>query len=159
MFAFLSMNYCDMRLQEAGHEGYIQAGAYPVSQYMGFIWGGLSEASWVVVERATWWFHIVGILMFAVYITYSKHFHIILAFPNTYYSNLMNLGRMTNLEAVTKEVQLMMDPSADPYAAPDPDAPTPERFGAKDVVDLSWKQLLDAYTSVSYTHLTLPTKA
>jgi len=146
MFAFLSMNYCDMRLQEVGHEGYIQAGSYPVSQYMGFIWGGLSEAGWVVVERAAWWFHIVGILIFAVYITYSKHFHIILAFPNTYYSNLMNLGRMTNLEAVTKEVQLMIDPSADPYATPDPDAPPPERFGAKDVVDLSWKQLLDAYT-------------
>lgn len=146
MFAFLSMNYCDMQLQAVGYAGYTEAGSFPVSQHLGFIWGGLSQEGLVIVERATWWFHIIGILIFAVYITYSKHFHIILAFPNTYYSNLMNLGRMTNLEAVTKEVKLMMDPSADPYAAPDPDAPPPERFGAKEVVDLSWKQLLDAYT-------------
>lgn len=146
MFAFLSMNYCDLRLQDAGHEGYYAGGAFPISEHMGFIWGGLSEAGWVMVERATWWFHIVGILIFAVYITYSKHFHIILAFPNTYYSNLLAKGSMTNLEAVTNEVKLMMDPSADPYAAPPADAPPPDRFGAKDVVDLTWKQLLDAYT-------------
>ena len=86
-----------------------------------------------------WWFHIVGILFFLVYVTYSKHLHILLAFPNTYFSNLYPKGRMTNMETVTKEVRLMMDPAADPYATPSEGNETPQRFGAKDVTDLTWK--------------------
>jgi heterodisulfide reductase subunit C len=92
-----------------------------------------------------WWFHIVGILAFLVYVPYSKHFHIIMAFPNTWYSKLEPKGQMNNLGAVTNEVKLMLDPSADPFAAPAADA-APVKFGAKDVNDLSWKQLFDAYT-------------
>ena len=101
----------------------------------------------MLIERGAWWFHIVGILAFLNYLPKSKHFHIILAFPNTYYSNLEKKGRMTNMEAVTNEVKLMMDPNADPFAAPAPDADaTPQSFGVKDVTDLSWKSLMDAYT-------------
>ena len=147
MFAFLSMNYADLQLQQMGADHYIAAGSYPISQHFGFIWGGVTEESTLImIERGMWWFHIIGILMFLVYVTYSKHLHILFAFPNTYYSNLQAKGRMTNLESVMNEVKLMMDPSADPYAAPPADAPPPERFGAKDVTDLTWKQLLDAYT-------------
>jgi heterodisulfide reductase subunit C len=86
------------------------------------------------------------VLGFLNYLPYSKHFHILLAFPNTYYSNLEKKGKFSNMESVTQEVKLMMDPTADPYAAPDPNAPPPARFGAKDVTDLTWKNLMDAYT-------------
>lgn len=99
------------------------------------------------IERTAWWGHIFGIFFFLNYVPYSKHFHIILAFPNTYWSNLEAKGRFNNLASVKKEVELMMDPNADPYAAPAPDASAEViRFGAKDVQDLSWKQLMDAYS-------------
>ncbi len=101
------------------------------------------------IERACWWFHILGIFGFLIYIPYSKHFHIFLAFPNTYYSRLEPAGEFNNLESVKKEVELMMDPNQDPFAAPAPaegETTAPQRFGAKDVTDLSWKQLMDAYT-------------
>jgi heterodisulfide reductase subunit C len=102
------------------------------------------------IERACWWFHILGIFAFLIYIPYSKHFHIFLAFPNTFYSRLQPAGEFNNLESVKKEVELMMDPNQDPFAAPAPaegeEAAAPQRFGAKDVTDLSWKQLMDAYT-------------
>ena len=84
------------------------------------------------IERTAWWLHIIGILIFLNYLYYSKHLHILLAFPNTYFADLNAKGKIDNLESVTKEVKLMMDPTADPYAAPDPDAPPPSRFGAKD---------------------------
>ncbi|MEX2597375.1 MAG: (Fe-S)-binding protein [Salibacteraceae bacterium] len=98
------------------------------------------------IERTCWWFHIVGIFAFLIYIPYSKHFHIFLAFPNTYYSKLEPAGEFNNLESVKKEVELMMDPNQDPFAAPAGDAAPPQRFGAKDVTDLSWKSLMDAYS-------------
>ncbi|MCB0484543.1 MAG: (Fe-S)-binding protein [Flavobacteriales bacterium] len=98
------------------------------------------------IERFCWWFHILGILVFLNYLVISKHLHIILAFPNTWFSNLAPMGRFTNLESVTNEVKLMLDPSADPYAAPPSNEGEPQRFGARDVKDLTWKQLLDAYT-------------
>ena len=100
-----------------------------------------------MIERVCWWFHIVGVFAFLIYVTYSKHFHIFLAFPNIYYSNLNNKGKFKNLEAVKKEVELMMDPSADPYANP-PEGEQTEvpKFGAKDIQDLTWKQLMDAYS-------------
>lgn len=149
MFAFLSMNYADLTLQTNGVQGYAHdtiAGSFPISQHLGVIYGSWGNEGLIGLERFTWWFHIVGILSFLVYVPYSKHLHIFLAFPNTYYSNLKPLGEFNNLEAVTNEVKLMMDPNADPFAAPPADAPPPERFGAKDVGDLSWKQLLDAYS-------------
>ena len=99
-----------------------------------------------VIERIGWWGHIAMVFAFLNYLPYSKHFHIVLAFPNTYFSNLEKKGKFTNMESVTNEVKLMLDPSADPFAAPaDPNA-APQRFGAKDVQDLTWKNLLDAYT-------------
>ncbi len=100
------------------------------------------------VERVAWWLHIIGIFGFLNYLPYSKHFHIILAFPNTWYSKLEEKGSFTNLASVKKEVELMMDPNADPFAAPAPDADQapPDRFGAKDVTDLNWVQLMNAYS-------------
>jgi hypothetical protein len=95
-----------------------------------------------LIERSAWWFHIVGVLIFLNYLPYSKHLHIIWAFPNTFFSNLNPKGKFTNMESVTTEVKLMMDPTADPFAAPaDPEA-APQRFGAKDVTDLTWKNII-----------------
>ena len=101
-----------------------------------------------MIERVCWWAHIIGIMFFLNYLPYSKHFHIMLAFPNVFYSKLEPKGQFNNLESVKKEVELMMDPNADPYAAPpepDPNA-APQRFGAKDVQDLNWVQLMNAYS-------------
>jgi len=145
MTAFLSMNACDLLLQNAGAAHYVQAGSFPVSSLMTPIFEGLSQENLVFTERILWWYHIIGILAFLVYVTYSKHLHIILAFPNTYYSKLVPAGQLANVPSVTREVKLMLDPSADPYAAPVAEGP-PEKFGARDVTDLTWKQLLDAYT-------------
>ena len=120
---------------------------FSVSSILGpILFDGLSTDSLHIAERIGWWGHLIMVLGFLNYLPYSKHFHILLAFPNTYYSNLEAKGKFSNMESVTKEVKLMMDPTADPYAAPDPDAPPPSRFGAKDVTDLSWKNLMDAYT-------------
>jgi len=117
-----------------------------ISSWMGpLLFGGMEEHSLHIIERIGWWGHIVMVFTFLNYLPYSKHLHILLAFPNTYYSNLEKKGKFTNLEAVTKEVKLMMDPNADPYAAADPNAEIPS-FGAKDVTDLSWKNLLDSYS-------------
>ncbi len=144
MSAFLIMNASDWLLQQRGIAHYIQAGAFPVSSMFASIFSGLNDQQLVILERSCWWFHIVGILAFLNYVPYSKHFHILLAFPNTWYSNLEEKGGFTNLEAVTNEVKLMMDPSAVPPPA-STDA-IPQRFGAKDVNDLTWKQLMDAYS-------------
>ena len=120
---------------------------FSVSSILGpILFDGLTTDSLHIAERIGWWGHLIMVLGFLNYLPYSKHFHILLAFPNTYYSNLEAKGKFSNMDSVTKEVKLMMDPTADPYAAPDPDAPPPSRFGAKDVTDLSWKNLMDAYT-------------
>ncbi|MBU2020428.1 MAG: (Fe-S)-binding protein [Bacteroidetes bacterium] len=110
------------------------------------IFSGFSTESLIALERIGWWGHIAMVFGFLNYLPFSKHLHIVLAFPNTYYSNLEAKGRFTNMESVTAEVKLMMDPNADPYAAPAEPVGEPQRFGAKDVADLSWKSLLDAYT-------------
>lgn len=146
MFAFLSMNAADSIAQARGLDHYVQAGSFPISQWLVPLYAGMGDAGVVAVERGMWWFHIAGVMAFLVYVTHSKHFHILLAFPNTYYSDLTEQGAMDNMAAVKKEVDLMMDPSADPYAAPAEPAGEPARFGAKDATDLSWKQLLEAYT-------------
>lgn len=146
MSAFLIMNAADLVLQQMGSEHYVNAGSYPVSQFLAPMLSGLSEGTLIFVERFCWWFHIIAILGFIVYLTYSKHLHIILAFPNTYYSKLKPAGSFDNLASVTREVKLMLDPNADPYAAPAADAGAPQRFGAKDVFDLNWVQLMNAYS-------------
>ena len=146
MFLFLTMNASDAQLQALGAEGYVLAGAFPVSQFMIPLFEGMEVGSLIMVERAAWWLHIVGILLFLNYLYYSKHLHILLAFPNTFYGKLRPKGQFDNLESVTNEVRLMMDPNADPFAAPAEDAPTPEKFGASDVMDLKWTQLLAAYS-------------
>ena len=101
----------------------------------------------MVLERVGWWGHILVVFGFLNYLPYSKHFHIIMAFPNTYFSNLNNKGAFNNLSSVKEEVLKMFDPNFDPYATPSQgEALVPDRFGAKDVEDLTWKSLMDAYT-------------
>jgi heterodisulfide reductase subunit C len=150
MGAFLTMNAADLLLQERGAEHYTQAGSFPVSGMLAPLLAGFSDGGLVAIERVCWWFHIIGILAFLNYLPYSKHFHILLAFPNTWFSNLRPKTEVRNMERVMGEVKSMMDPSVPP-PVPNPPrvlagAELPERFGAKDVTDLTWKQLLDAYT-------------
>jgi heterodisulfide reductase subunit C len=142
MMAFLTMNASDHILQSRGVEHYVQAGAYPVSSFLGPLISSWSDSGLVGLERFCWWFHIVFIFVFLNYVPYSKHFHIFLAFPNTYYSNLEKKGKFTNMASVTQEVKLMLDPSA---AAPEGYHP-PAGFGASDIYDLTWKNLMDAYS-------------
>ncbi|MEI6487834.1 MAG: (Fe-S)-binding protein [Bacteroidota bacterium] len=116
---------------------------FAISHQLGpILFGSLSESSLHIVERIGWWGHVMMVLGFLNYLPYSKHFHILLAFPNVYFSNLLAKGKFTNLESVTNEVKLMFDPNA---VVPPSDG-APMRFGAKDVMDLTWKQLLDSYT-------------
>jgi len=146
MSAILFMNAADLKLQEMAVEGYHHVGSFPVSHYLvGLLPDNVNTL--MLIERSMWWVHIVGILIFLNYVPFSKHFHIILAFPNTYYSNLKPLAQFKNLESVTNEVKLMMDPNADPYATPAAnEGAIPEKFGAEDVIDLPWKSIMDAYT-------------
>lgn len=143
MTAFLLMNGSDSVLQDRGVEHYSNAGLFPVSGLLSGWLGSFSSESLVLLERVCWWFHIVGILIFLNYIPYSKHFHIFLAFPNTYYSNLNAKGQFNNMDSVTNEVKLMLDPAA---ASAAPAEAVPEKFGARDVTDLTWKQLMDSYS-------------
>jgi ferredoxin len=142
MSAFLSMNACDSILQSRAAEHYVSAGSFPISSFLVPLFDGLSDNGLIMIERGCWWFHIIGIFAFIVYVTYSKHLHIILAFPNTYFSKLQPAGSFDNLQSVTNEVKLMLDPSL----PPPPTDGTPTRFGAKDVFDLSWVNLLNAYS-------------
>jgi len=144
MTLFLSMNATDQLLQQAGTPHYTQAGLFPISQWMTPLFSSFSDPTLLLLERSFWWLHILGILLFLNYLYYSKHLHILLAFPNTYFQNLNPKGKFKNNEAVTHEVKLMMNPNADPYAAPS--AEIPEKFGASDVTDLNWVQLMNAYT-------------
>lgn len=148
MLLFLTMNAADYQLQQNAYEGYVEAGAYPISSFIAPLFENMSNASLVILERSAWWAHILGIFIFLNYLYYSKHLHILLAFPNVYFSNLENQGKFKNLESVTNEVKLMMDPNADPFAEPESDGEeeVPEKFGASDATDLNWFQLLSAYT-------------
>ncbi|MFW5659035.1 MAG: 4Fe-4S dicluster domain-containing protein [Bacteroidota bacterium] len=143
--ALLVMNSTDITLQQRGAPHYIEAGYFPVSQFFAPLWDGISTNTLMVIERVAWWAHIIGILAFLNYIPFSKHLHIFLSFPNTYYTPLRPMANFEVNENVKKEVQMMMDPNA--AAAPPPEEEgDPPRFGAKDVQDLTWKNLLDAYT-------------
>jgi len=146
MTLFLVMNGADHVLQDMGVEHYTEAGMFPISIHLFPLLDGLSVHTLIIIERTAWWLHIIGILTFLNYLYFSKHLHIILAFPNVYFGKLTAKGKFKNLESVTNEVKLMMDPSADPYAAPAEGAEVPGKFGASDVMDLSTIQLLNAYT-------------
>ena len=140
MAAFLTMNAADHKLQLLGAPHYTQAGAFPVSSWLLPLLP-VDSPSLTAIERGCWWFHIVGVLVFLNYLPYSKHLHILLAFPNTYFSNLNPKGRFTNMDSVTNEVKAMLDPAYIPT-----ETEVPPRFGAKDIQDLTWKNLLEAYT-------------
>ncbi|WNW02018.1 4Fe-4S dicluster domain-containing protein [Tenacibaculum sp. HL-MS23] len=141
MSLFLIMNATDAAFQESG------AGNV-VSQFIAPWFSGFSPEALHTIEKSAWWVHIIGILVFLNYLYYSKHLHILLAFPNTFFANLKPKGQFNNLEAVTNEVKMMMDPDADPYAMPEEGAEeeVPAKFGASDVTDLNWVQLMNAYT-------------
>ncbi|MCG8476507.1 MAG: (Fe-S)-binding protein [Cytophagales bacterium] len=142
MVAILAMDASDQVLQSRQVPGYPDTGVIYVSSLLAPMLDNLSTLSLIIVERACWWFHIIGILGFALYITYSKHLHIALAFPAAYFSRLAPKGKMDNMPEVTAEVQSMLGQSVAQQEAPQ-EIP---RLGARDVQDLSWKNLLDAYT-------------
>ncbi|WP_339656953.1 (Fe-S)-binding protein [Flavobacterium frigidarium] len=150
MTLFLLMNASDLHLQNVpgGFSHFIKAGSFPISQFIEPIFNGMPNETVMLLTEVFWWLHIVGILIFMNYLYFSKHLHILLAFPNTYFANLDPQGEFDNLEAVTKEVKMMMDPNADPFAAaPAPaEGEVPSKFGASDAQDLNWVQLLNAYT-------------
>ena len=145
MVLFLTMNGADLWIQQNAPEfNYISAGSFPVSQYLLPLFDSFSSNSVFIIERSAWWLHIIGILCFLNYLYYSKHLHILLAFPNTYFANLNAKGKFTNLKSVTNEVKMMLDPSIDPYSSTS--SVEVSKFGASDVFDLSKIQLLNAYT-------------
>ena len=150
MMAFLKMDAADLSLQARGVSHYFQTGNFLVSGLLTPFFSFLSNGMLVAVERLCWWFHITGVLGFALYVTYSKHLHIFLAFPNTYFARLEPAGELHNMPAITREVQLMLGlPVADSPETGSVTSETPAepgRFGAKDVNDLSWKNLMDAYS-------------
>ena len=136
MGLFITMNATDVQFQ-AMDSGNI------ISGFIAPLFEGLPLHA---IERTAWWLHIIGILIFLNYLYYSKHLHILLAFPNTYFGSLKPNGHLNNIESVTNEVKLMMDPDADPYAVSEDGAEVPEKFGVSDVFDLNRIQLLNAYT-------------
>lgn len=141
MSLFLLMNATDVAFQNSGAGNVI-------SQFIAPWFSNFSHEELHTIEKAAWWIHIVGILIFLNYLYYSKHLHILLAFPNTFFANLKPKGQFTNVAAVTNEVKMMMNPDADPYAMPEEseNESEPEKFGASDVMDLNWVQLMNAYT-------------
>ena len=143
MSLFLTMNATDTMLQERGygHYGEHLTGNFAFSQWLQPIFGSLSNETLVTIERSAWWLHILGIFAFLNYIPYSKHLHIFLAFPNAYYTRLLPKGEMKNMPSIQNEVLYAMEPDKAPQNATPPD-----KFGAKDVMDLSWRNLLDAYS-------------
>ena len=145
MSLFLLMNAADAQLQALHVTHYVQAGSFPVSEWLRPLLGNASVSTLIAIERSCWWLHITGVLCFLNYLYYSKHLHILLAFPNTYYAPIRPLGASKVNLAVTQEVKLMLDPSAAPFATPQDTAP-PDKFGASDVTDLTWLQLMNAYT-------------
>ena len=141
MLLFLSMNATDLILQERNFEGYYKAGSFPVSSFMVPIFDSFETSTVYIFERVFWWLHITGIFFFLNYLYYSKHLHILLAFPNTYYANLENKGKFGVLESVKNEVLLMFYPEKESQSNGNID-----KFGASDVLDLNWVQLMNAYS-------------
>lgn len=147
MVAFFTMNGSDWVLQQRGLLA--EHGSFPISSnLLAPLFENFGALTLEYTERGAWWFHFIGILFFMNYLYYSKHLHILLAFPNTWFANLKPKGQFNNLDSVTAEIKLMMDPNADPYAAApdvDPNA-VPDKFGASDIFDLNKVQLLNAYS-------------
>lgn len=139
---------CALLIMNAAEANFVDGHGFVVSNALAPLFGGMEQQSLHFMERFFWWLHILGILAFLNYLPYSKHFHILLAFPNTWYSNLNAKGRFDNMQSVTDEVKMMMDPNIDPFAAPPEGAEMkePERFGAKDISDLNWVNVMNAYT-------------
>ncbi len=144
MSLFLLLNASDTLLQTRGVEHYAAhpTGNFIISQYLQPLLNGMSDSGLQLVERGSWWLHIVGIFAFLNYLPYSKHLHIVLAFPNAYYARLKPMGEMDNMPSIQKEVLYAMQPEL----APTGEQPAPQKFGARDVMDLSWKNLMDAYS-------------
>jgi ferredoxin len=149
MSLFLTMNASDTILQGRGATHYADhiTGSFAVSQWISPWLNDLSTYALITLERTCWWLHIIGIFAFLNYLPYSKHLHILLAFPNAYYTRPDANGKMNNMPEIQKEVLLAMggDITANATLAALPEAPPPQ-FGAKDVFDLSWKNLMDAYS-------------
>ena len=141
MLLFLSMNATDLILQERNYEGYYSAGSFPVSSFMIPIFDSFSTSTIYLLERVFWWSHIIGIFFFLNYLYYSKHLHILLAFPNTYYANLEEKGKFDVLESVKNEVLIMFYPEKASQ-----NNESVDKFGASDVLDLNWVQLMNAYS-------------
>ncbi len=141
MVLFLTMNAADQALQLKGNEHYHQTSGFFFSGIISPVFNGMSDNSLVAIERTCWWLHITGIFAFLNYLPYSKHLHILLAFPNAYYARLEPKGKMKNMPEVQNEVLYAMQPETAPT-----DATPPAHFGAKDIFELSWKNLLDAYS-------------
>ena len=142
MSLFLTMNAADTALQLQGYAGYHETGSFVVSGALASMFQNTAATTLVALERACWWLHIIGIFAFLNYLPYSKHLHILLAFPNTYYTRLQPQGKVNNMPAIQNEVLYAMQPELAPTTPSD----TPMHFGAKDATDLTWKNLLDAYT-------------
>ena len=144
MSLFLFLNASDTLLQTRGVEHYAAhpTGNFVISQYLQPVLNGISNGTLEIIERGSWWLHIVGIFAFLNYLPYSKHLHIVLAFPNAYYARLKPMGEMDNMASIQKEVLYAMQPEL----APTGEVAAPQKFGAKDVMDLSWKNLMDAYS-------------
>ena len=145
MTLFLTMNGADytIQLKYPENDVYVRAGSYPVSQFLVPIFQDLGLNNLILLERLSWWLHILGIFTFLNYLYYSKHLHILLAFPNTYFANLESKGKFKNIDSVTSEVKLMLD---DNYSTENTDVSEVETFGASDVTELTWIQLLNAYS-------------
>ena len=142
MSLFLIMNSADRALQLQSYGHYHEVGSFWISGLVAPLFHNLQPATLVAIERICWWLHIAGIFVFLNYLPYSKHLHIILAFPNTYFARLQSQGKMGNMPEIQQEVLYAMQPETVPADA----AQEHHKFGAKDVPDLSWKNLLDAYT-------------
>ena len=143
MILFLSMNSTDSLLQDLGATDYIKAGSFPVSQFLTPLFDSFELETLIFLERTFWWLHITGIFIFLNYLYYSKHLHILLAFPNTYFANLEIKGKFKVNPQIKTEVQLMLDPQA---VIPEASPTTPDKFGVSDVFDLSWVQLMNSYS-------------
>lgn len=151
VMCIFTMNGADEALRLAGESHAAGSGSFgfTISQWIGAnIFAGMDVHTLHILERVGWWGHIIMVFAFLNYLPYSKHLHILWAFPNVYFSDLNPMGKLRNMESVTNEVKMMLDPSADPYATPEPlpEGQEPEKFGAKDVTDLHWMNIMNAYT-------------
>ena len=137
------MNATDSLLQDNGAINYIKAGSFPVSKFLTPLFQGFQIETLIILERSFWWFHIIGILIFLNYLYYSKHLHILLAFPNTYYSNLETIGKFKVDSNIKSEVQLMINPQVE---SKNTESTPPDKFGASDIFELNWVQLMNSYS-------------